>query len=278
MPARPSNVETAPSCITPAPDNSGTSSCSASTRAGEPLVLERLAHPPGVRDRHAVVGEARCSLGRQLHHLRELRPGETARDRSEEADRHERLAGGALLQSDAGPAPRRPPGRCSASRARSRTLRPQPRGFPIPDPPRPRGPACAGARAGRRTRERRAGPRRRPPRLPAADRSSPERRPRRRGRRETSRSAGPFRSARGSSSHAERKRVSAGAAAREQSVTRGKRGVFGAEFKPAAPPSARARRPVRRSGRVRRAGRRGSPSGPRARSRPGSRSAPAASP
>ena len=60
MPVRPSSGDTAPSCITPGPESDGSSSCRASRPPAEALVLERPPHPPRVRDRDAVVAEARA--------------------------------------------------------------------------------------------------------------------------------------------------------------------------------------------------------------------------
>ena len=107
----------APSCMTPSPESSGSSSCSAMHAAAEALVLERPAQDAGAAHRQAVVGEAdRAGVARAP-------PSRSAPRRAcprvtvgEEADRDRGLAPGALAQRARRRRRRRPAARCWPSR------------------------------------------------------------------------------------------------------------------------------------------------------------------
>ena len=86
-PAMPSSAATSPSCMTPLPESSGSSSWSAIWSAGERLVLERAAHHAGAPDRQAVVGEADGAGVGELGHVGELLAAHAAGDGGEEAGR-----------------------------------------------------------------------------------------------------------------------------------------------------------------------------------------------
>ena len=120
---------------------------------GDGAVGERVAHHPGGRDRPAVVGERDRAERRQLRHLRQLLPAQPLRDRGHEPGRDDRLLAGELDERaehrrrvDHRVGVRHAP-RCAVAaggggrRARWRSS------------PRPRAPACAGARADPRRRE-----------------------------------------------------------------------------------------------------------------------------
>ncbi len=65
---------------------------------GEPLVLERPAHHPGVGDRQPVVGEAERAGLAQRRHLGQLAPLHAAGDGRDEAGRDDRLGLGPLAE------------------------------------------------------------------------------------------------------------------------------------------------------------------------------------
>jgi hypothetical protein len=67
-------------------------------RAGQALVLQRLAHHPGRDDRLAVVGEGDGALVAQLGHLGELLAAQSLRDRGGEGHGHARVAHGGVAQ------------------------------------------------------------------------------------------------------------------------------------------------------------------------------------
>src|SRR6266545_2948462 len=90
MPARPSNVETDPSCMTPSPEREHS--------AAETLILKRLPEHTRLRDRQAVVAEADCALVRELGHLGQLAPALVLGGSSEKADRDARLEAGPLVE------------------------------------------------------------------------------------------------------------------------------------------------------------------------------------
>ena len=258
MPASPSSVETAPSCITPSPDSAGSSSCSASTppasrwywsawrsrRASRPGSRRRVkpAAPsrPAPPSRSARAPACPCVIAaRKPTGTRASTRGALVQRAQHRRGVHDRIG-------------------VRHREHRSRSRRRRPRACRTRGPPRPRARACAGGRAGRRSRGTRAGPRldhlgaRRASSEPGAPISaiSPSR---------TSRSSGPSRPARGSSSAraADQRR-------RRPRAPRRRRPGSAHALMPAAPPSAGGEPPRRRRPRAAgRAARRGSPSAPR---------------
>ena len=157
----PSSAETVPMCMWPPLRQRRLLAVERERAARDRVVLERAPHQAGGRDRTAVVGEGGGACVGELAHLGQLRALLADRDRGGEADRHLGLLGRPRAQAAQHVGRVDDRRRCSASRG-SRSSRP-----PRPPPcrrrssPRPRGRACAGGRAGRRTPARARAQRRR---------------------------------------------------------------------------------------------------------------------
>ena len=98
MPARPSAAETGPSCMTPSPESSGSSSCRAMTPPQSRWYWRARRRMRALGDRQPVVAEADRAGVAQLRHLGQLLAPHAAGDRGEEADRDRGLGARALAQ------------------------------------------------------------------------------------------------------------------------------------------------------------------------------------
>ena len=98
MPPRPSAAETAPSCMTPPPDRSGSSSWRAIVPPQSRWYWSARRMMPGAGDRQAVVGEGGRAGLAQLAHLGQLLAPHADGHGGDEADRDRCLGAGLLAQ------------------------------------------------------------------------------------------------------------------------------------------------------------------------------------